>query len=88
MNIEKELVVQDEYQACLMNVLLSAEGVGDILSGGEGVEVDDLVAVGVEVDFGHGVGVRVDNVLVVGSVLWVREVMHVYITGGACEKSL
>ena len=71
-----------------MSVLLSAEGVGDILSGGEGVGVDDLVAVGVEVDFGHGVGVRVDDVLVVGSVLWVREVMHVYVTGGACEKSL
>ena len=45
------------------------------------------MAVRVEVDFGH-VGVRVDDVLVVGSVLWVREVMHVYITGGACEKSL
>ena len=87
MNIEKKIVVQDEYQACLMSVLLSAEGVGDILSGGEGVGVDDLVAVGVEVDFGH-VGVRVDDVLVVGSVLWVREVMHVYVTGGACEKSL
>ena len=87
MNIEKELEFKYEYQACLMSVLLSAEGVGDILSGGEGVGGDDLVAVRVEVDFGH-VGVRVDDVLVVGSVLWVREVMHVYVTGGACEKSL
>ena len=70
-----------------MNVLLSAEGVGDILSGGEGVGGDDLVAVRVEVDFGH-VGVRVDDVLVVGSVLGVVEVMHVDITGGACKKIL
>ena len=46
------------------------------------------MAVGVEVDFGHRVGVGVDDVLVVRSVLGVLEVMHVYITGGACEKSL